>query len=63
MPEIYTNMTNFTKSWLKYQNSYEDLTKTDFYMNFHFYRESSSVKMQIWVKVGLSQVLIGILEF
>ena len=38
MPEIYTYMTNFTKGWLKYQNSYADLTKADFYMNFRFYR-------------------------
>ena len=37
MPEIYAYMTNFTKGWLKYQNSYEDLTKADFYMNFRFY--------------------------
>jgi hypothetical protein len=36
MSEIYTYMTNFTKGWLKYQNSYEDLTKADFYMNFRF---------------------------
>ena len=27
MPEIYAYMTNFTKGWLKYQNSYKDLTK------------------------------------
>jgi len=38
MLEIYAYMTNFTKGWLKYQNSYEDLTEADFYMNFHFYR-------------------------
>ena len=38
MPEIYAYMTYFTKGWLKYQNSYADLTKADFYMNFCFYR-------------------------
>ena len=38
MLEIYVYMTNFTKGWLKYQNSYEDLTKAHFYMDFHFYR-------------------------
>ena len=42
MPEIYAYMTNFTKSWLKYQNFYEDLTKADLYMNFCFYRVSQS---------------------
>ena len=25
-------------TWLKYQNSYQDLTKADFYVNFRFYR-------------------------
>jgi hypothetical protein len=40
MLEIYAYMTNFTKVCLKYQNSYKDLTKADFYMNFHFYRVS-----------------------
>ena len=30
MPKIYTYMNNFTKGWLKYQNSYKDLTKPIF---------------------------------
>ena len=30
MPEIYAHMANFTKAWLKYQNSYEDLITLTF---------------------------------
>ena len=48
MPEIYTYMTKFTEGWLKYQNSYVDLTKADFYMNFRFYRGSWLPSHGLW---------------
>ena len=61
MQEIYAYMTNFTKGWLKYENSYEDLTKADFYINFRFYRESrvtdGLTKTEIW---SMSRVTMGL---
>jgi hypothetical protein len=31
----------------KFENNYKKLTKTDFYMNFHFYRESLGHKADL----------------